>query len=118
MRSPMPTSAPVTSSARESCSVGSRPSIPTSPTPVGASGPCADPRTLPLVTDRGLTHIALTVRDADASSAFYARYGGFDVVHRRSDPDTGRQVVWLTDHTRPFVIVLIEVPQPAFPLAG
>ena len=70
------------------------------------------------MTDRGLTHIALTIRDADASTSFYARYAGFEVVHGRTDPDTGRRVVWLTDHTRPFVLVLIEVPEPAFPLAG
>jgi catechol 2,3-dioxygenase-like lactoylglutathione lyase family enzyme len=30
------------------------------------------------------------------------------VVHRRIDKETGMEVVWLTDHTRPFVIVLIQ----------
>ena len=73
---------------------------------------------LPPVIDRGLTHVALTIRDADASIDFYARFGGFDVVHERTDPDTGRRVVWISDRTRPFVLVLIEVPEPAYPLAG
>jgi predicted lactoylglutathione lyase len=30
------------------------------------------------------------------------------VVHRRIDRETGAEVVWLSDHTRPFVIVLIQ----------
>jgi catechol 2,3-dioxygenase-like lactoylglutathione lyase family enzyme len=30
------------------------------------------------------------------------------VVHRRIDAETGVSVVWLTDKTRPFVIVLIQ----------
>ena len=68
--------------------------------------------------DRGFTHVAFTIRDADASIDFYARYGGFQLVHHRADPDTGRRVVWLSDLTRPFAIVLIEDPQPTFPLAG
>jgi catechol 2,3-dioxygenase-like lactoylglutathione lyase family enzyme len=32
------------------------------------------------------------------------------VVHRRIDRETGAEVVWLSDHTRPFVIVLIQTP--------
>jgi catechol 2,3-dioxygenase-like lactoylglutathione lyase family enzyme len=31
-----------------------------------------------------------------------------DVVHRRRDDETGDQVVWVSDRTRPFVVVLIE----------
>jgi catechol 2,3-dioxygenase-like lactoylglutathione lyase family enzyme len=54
------------------------------------------------VSDVGLTHVALPVRDLDASIAFYARYARMQVVHRRDG------VVWLSDRTRPFVIVLMQ----------
>ena len=54
------------------------------------------------MTDVGLTHVALEVSDLDASIAFYARFAGLHVVHRRP------RVVWLSDKTRPFVIVLLE----------
>jgi catechol 2,3-dioxygenase-like lactoylglutathione lyase family enzyme len=64
------------------------------------------------VSDLGLTHVALPVRDLDASIAFYARYARMHVVHRREG------VVWLSDKTRPFAIVLIaggEVKHPLRP---
>ena len=54
------------------------------------------------MSDVGLTHVALPVRDLDASIAFYADYARMQVVHRREG------VVWLSDKTRPFVIVLVE----------
>ncbi len=57
--------------------------------------------------DLGLTHIALCVNEIERSLAFYRRYAEMDVVHRRAGSD-GHTVIWLTDHTRPFVIVLIE----------
>jgi catechol 2,3-dioxygenase-like lactoylglutathione lyase family enzyme len=69
-------------------------------------------------SDHGLTHVALTVLDADASVAFYARFAAMRVVHSRADEGTGRRVVWITDGTRPFVIVLIEVEQVSVRLAG
>ena len=56
--------------------------------------------------DLGLTHVALTARDLDASIAFYGKYAGTAVVHRRVRE--GVRSVWLSDHTRPFVIVLVE----------
>jgi catechol 2,3-dioxygenase-like lactoylglutathione lyase family enzyme len=59
-------------------------------------------------SDRGLTHVALVVRDPEASIAFYTRYARMQVVHRRKDELSGRQVLWLSDLTRPFVIVLIQ----------
>lgn len=63
-----------------------------------------------MTADRGLTHIALPVRDVDASAAFYARYADMQVVHRRVDGDGegALGVVWLSDLTRPFVVVLIQ----------
>lgn len=60
--------------------------------------------------DVGLTHVALQVRDAERSAAFYARYAGMQCVHARTDADSGRRVLWLSDRTRPFAIVLIETP--------
>lgn len=60
------------------------------------------------MSDVGLTHIALPVSDIERSVDFYSTYAGMHVVHRRIDADTGVSVVWLSDHTRPFVIVLIQ----------
>lgn len=58
--------------------------------------------------DVGLTHVALQVTDVERSIAFYSRYAAMQVVHRRADEADGREVVWLSDRTRPFVIVLAE----------
>jgi catechol 2,3-dioxygenase-like lactoylglutathione lyase family enzyme len=58
--------------------------------------------------DLGLTHVALPITDAARSSAFYERFADMEVVHERTDTTTGARVVWLSDLTRPFVIVLIE----------
>jgi len=54
------------------------------------------------MTDVGLTHVALEATNLDASIDFYAAYARMKVVHRREG------VVWLSDGTRAFVIVLIE----------
>lgn len=54
------------------------------------------------MSDLGLTHIAMPVRSLVASIDFYARYAGMQVVHQRPE------VVWLSDRTRPFVVVLWE----------
>ena len=64
----------------------------------------------------GFSHIALTVRDPDASTAFYARYAAMEVVHERGEP--GKRVVWLSDLSRPFAIVLIEVDRVEGRLSG
>lgn len=77
-----------------------------------------DPAADPAMTDKGLTHVALTVRDVNRSVAFYERYAEMTVVHRRTDPSTGHSVVWISDLTRPFVIVLIETDEPSHPLGG
>ena len=55
--------------------------------------------------DIGLTHVALTAANLEASIAFYAKYARMQVVYRR--PGT----IWLCDRTRPFVIVFLEVPR-------
>jgi catechol 2,3-dioxygenase-like lactoylglutathione lyase family enzyme len=60
--------------------------------------------------DIGLTHIALTVANLDVSITFYSKYAHMQVVHRRPG------VIWLSDRTRPFVIVLAEVPKVEHPL--
>jgi catechol 2,3-dioxygenase-like lactoylglutathione lyase family enzyme len=61
-----------------------------------------------MAIDRGLTHIALPVADVDKSIEFYATYAEMQVIHRRVDAGTGVAVVWLSDFTRPFAIVLIQ----------
>ena len=66
------------------------------------------------MSDLGLTHIALPARDLERSIDFYARYAQMQVVHRR------RGVVWLSDKTRPFALVLMEseaIAQPLGPAA-
>jgi len=68
------------------------------------------------MSDRGLTHVALPVTKVDASVAFYEKYAAMKVVHRRTDPGVGNTVVWLSDGTRPFAIVLIETPEVRNPL--
>src|SRR5687767_4724575 len=72
----------------------------------------------PETTDLGLTHVALPVTDIDASIDFYRRYAEMEVVHRRHDDDTGNTVVWVSDRTRPFVIVLIEQAVVSHALGG
>lgn len=61
-----------------------------------------------------LTHIALPVRDLDATLAFYEKYTNLVNIHERHDPDTGLRTVWLAnerdrtvDGAARFVIVLI-----------
>jgi catechol 2,3-dioxygenase-like lactoylglutathione lyase family enzyme len=62
------------------------------------------------VSDLGLTHVAFVVADLDASVAFYRKYAGMEVVHQRVDPHAAR-VAWVSDRTRPFVVVLVEAPR-------
>lgn len=64
--------------------------------------------------DVGLTHIALVVSDIDASVAFYGTYARMSVVHERHDDDV--RIVWISDRTRPFVIVLAQGPRMEQPL--
>lgn len=62
------------------------------------------------MSDLGLTHVALPVRSLQASVAFYARYANMHPVHRRP------RVVWISDRTRPFAVVLIETSSEIKPL--
>ena len=55
------------------------------------------------MTDVGLTHVALAVRDLSKSIAFYERFANMKAVHEREG------VAWISDRTRLFVIVLVEV---------
>lgn len=57
------------------------------------------------------THLALHVRDLEASIAFYAEYTNLRVVERHSDASsTGMEVAWLSDRSGndelSFVLVL------------
>jgi catechol 2,3-dioxygenase-like lactoylglutathione lyase family enzyme len=63
-----------------------------------------------VAADRGLTHVALPVADVDRSATFYHRYADMEVVHRRVDGAGAgaSSVVWLSDLTRPFVVVLVQ----------
>lgn len=59
--------------------------------------------------DVGFTHVAFVVRELDKSIAFYERYAGMSVVHRREpDVSDARKVAWLSDHSRPFALVLVQ----------
>ncbi len=60
------------------------------------------------MNDLGLTHIALTVTDIEATISFYDRYANMQIVHERISDESGKRVVWLSDKTRPFVVVFIE----------
>jgi lactoylglutathione lyase len=72
------------------------------------------------MSDRGLTHVALPVSNLENSIAFYAKYASMRVVHRRPQHEhPHRYVAWLSDLTRPFVLVLMEttVEYPLGPFA-
>ena len=67
--------------------------------------------------DVGFTHVALPVTNLDASVAFYDKYTGLRVVHRRAlATDENRDIAWLSDGTRPFVLVLAEAATVESPL--
>ena len=60
--------------------------------------------------DVGLTHVALAVTNLQKSVEFYQRYARMRIVHERAD------VAWLSDETRPFVIVLVAADDAGSPL--
>ncbi|BAQ62175.1 Sll5075 protein [Geminocystis sp. NIES-3708] len=63
------------------------------------------------MVDFGFTHVALEVSDIDKSIDFYEKYAQMKVVHRRKDTVSQSDVAWISDLTRPFVIVLIKMPK-------
>jgi catechol 2,3-dioxygenase-like lactoylglutathione lyase family enzyme len=75
----------------------------------GTSASATAPAATAATADLGLTHVALLAGDLDRSVAFYRRYAAMEVVHQRADG--GTRVAWVSDRTRPFVIVLIELPR-------
>ena len=70
----------------------------------------------PFMSDLGLTHLALPVTDVEDSIAFYAKYARMRVVHRRGGSGGEAEVVWVSDRTRPFVVVLIGTERVDHPL--
>ncbi len=68
--------------------------------------------------DIGATHVALPVANLERSLDFYARYAEMRVVHKRTDAVTQHSVAWISDLTRPFVIVLIEAAAIDHTLGG
>ena len=72
----------------------------------------------PMFTESLLTHIALPVRDLEATLAFYEKYTKLVNIHERQDPDTGLRTAWLankrdiTEQGARFVIVLIHGKLP------
>ena len=44
-----------------------------------------------------LTHLALPVRDLEATLAFYRRYTTLEVIHERQDDETGLRTAWLAN---------------------
>jgi len=62
------------------------------------------------MSDVGLTHVALPVHSLAASVEFYAKYANMQAVHHRPG------VIWVSDRTRPFALVLIETSNEIRPL--
>lgn len=70
--------------------------------------------------DLGLTHVALPVSNIDRSVGFYSKFAEMVVVQRRQQDDQPeKEVAWLSDLTRTFVLVLVEmaVEYPLGPFA-
>lgn len=59
--------------------------------------------------DIGLTHVAFEVKNVQKSIDFYQRYAGMQVIHQRQPAiAAAEEVVWLSDLTRPFALVLVQ----------
>lgn len=85
----------------------------------GAAGADAGSRpSVPSPPESVWTHVALPVRNLDATLAFYSKYTTLENIHERTDPDTGLRSVWLanpgdrTEQAARFVLVLIEGKLP------
>lgn len=62
-------------------------------------------------TDRGLTHLALVVRDLDLSRRFYETFAGLERVHERPGEGAITRVAWMADPHTNFTVVLVESSQ-------
>lgn len=65
--------------------------------------------------DVGLTHIALQVTNLEASLRFYEKFARMEAVYTHGGGERNR-VAWISDLTRPFVIVLVECKNVDHPL--
>lgn len=61
--------------------------------------------------DRGLSHIALVVREMDRSREFYETFAGLRLVHERRAEGRISRVAWLADPHTAFTVVLVESNQ-------
>ncbi len=61
-----------------------------------------------------MTHVALHVRDLDASIAFYRDFCSMEVVHARSD-SAGSRTVWIAEHGRETELVFVLISRGARP---
>lgn len=59
-----------------------------------------------------MTHVALHVRDLDATLAFYGDYCGMRLVHSRDidDGDPTTRVVWLAEPGRETELIFVFIP--------
>ena len=55
-----------------------------------------------------LTHIALHVRDLQASMDFYSQYCGLQVCHERTDER--KTIVWMAEPERESEFILVLIP--------
>lgn len=59
--------------------------------------------------DTGFTYLSLPAGDLDKSVEFYRRDAEMQVIHQREPGITeAHKVVWLSDLTRPFALVLVQ----------
>lgn len=68
------------------------------------------------MSDLGFTHIALEITDPERTIAFYEKYAGMKVIHRRRVEGSDGEALWMSDLTRPFVIVFIKLETVNAPL--
>jgi catechol 2,3-dioxygenase-like lactoylglutathione lyase family enzyme len=56
-----------------------------------------------------LTHLALHVKDIEASVAFYRTYCEMVITHDRRDHNTGQRVVWLSEPGREKEMIFVLI---------